>query len=83
MAGEDFLTVSHELGVVITAYCPLNDWPSKMKAVDDAHVHFIARKHSKTPAQVVPHPPGRPTPCRIPLHHPTVTHPVVKAGGTE
>ena len=29
---EDFLTTSSELGVVITAYCPLNDWPSKLKA---------------------------------------------------
>ena len=50
--GEDFLSVSNELGVVITAYCPLNDWPSKMKAVDDAHVKRIATQLKKTPAQV-------------------------------
>jgi len=52
-AGEDFLTASSELGVVITAYCPLNDWPSKLKAVDDHHVAAIAARLGKTPAQVI------------------------------
>uniref|UniRef100_A0A7S0JHQ2 NADP-dependent oxidoreductase domain-containing protein n=1 Tax=Calcidiscus leptoporus TaxID=127549 RepID=A0A7S0JHQ2_9EUKA len=52
-AGEDFLTASAELGVVVTAYCPLNDWPSKMKAVDDAHVRHIAGRLGKTAAQVI------------------------------
>ena len=50
---EDFLTTSSELGVVITAYCPLNDWPSKLKAVDDHHVAAIAARLGKTPAQVI------------------------------
>ena len=50
---EDFLTTSAELGVVITAYCPLNDWPSKLKAVDDHHVAAIAARLGKTPAQVI------------------------------
>jgi len=51
--GEDFHSVTNELGVVITAYCPLNDWPSKMKAVDDAHVAAVAARVGKTPAQVI------------------------------
>ena len=44
---------SAELGVTITAYCPLNDWPSKLKAVDDVHVAQIAARHGKTAAQVI------------------------------
>jgi len=52
-AGEDFLTVSSELGVTLTAYCPLNDWPSKLKAVDDHHIAAIAARLNKTPAQVI------------------------------
>merc|ERR1712025_915434 len=52
-AGEDYLTVSSELGVVVTAYCPLNDWPSKLKAVDDMHVATIAARLGKTSAQVI------------------------------
>jgi len=51
--GEDFLSKSSELGVVVTAYCPLNDWPSKLKAVEDAHVAAIAARLGKTPAQVI------------------------------
>jgi diketogulonate reductase-like aldo/keto reductase len=51
--GEDFLTAGNELGIVTTAYCPLNDWPSKLKAVDDAHVAHLASKLGKTPAQVI------------------------------
>jgi 2,5-diketo-D-gluconate reductase A len=42
--GEDFHGVSAELNVVLTAYCPLNDWPSKLKAVDDVHVAAIAQR---------------------------------------
>ena len=30
--GEDFHAATAELGVALTAYCPLNDWPSKLKA---------------------------------------------------
>jgi len=37
----------------VTAYCPLNDWPSKLKAVDDVHVAAIAKRLGKTPAQVL------------------------------
>ena len=51
--GDDFLSASAELNVVVTAYCPLNDWPSKLKAVDDAHVRHIAARLGKTPAQVI------------------------------
>ena len=51
--GEDFHQASAELGVAITAYCPLNDWPSKLKAVDDAHVGAIAARLGRTPAQVL------------------------------
>jgi len=52
-AGEDFWTVGDDLGMVTTAYCPLNDWPSKLKAVDDAHIAAIASHYGKTPAQVI------------------------------
>ena len=51
--GEDFHTVSTELGITLTAYCPLNDWPSKLKAVDDVHIAAIARRLGRTPAQVI------------------------------
>jgi diketogulonate reductase-like aldo/keto reductase len=51
--GEDFVSVAAELGVMLTAYCPLNDWPSKIKPVDDAHVAAIAARLGKTPAQVI------------------------------
>lgn len=50
---EDFHTVCAELGIIVTAYCPLNDWPSKLKAVDDVHVAAIAKRLGKTPAQVL------------------------------
>jgi len=51
--GEDFHAATAELGVALTAYCPLNDWPSKLKAVEDAHVRAIAARAGKTPAQVI------------------------------
>jgi len=51
--GEDFLLGTREMGVIISAYCPLNDWPSKLKAVDDKVVAAIGRRHGKTPAQVL------------------------------
>ena len=50
---EDFYATSAELKVVITAYCPLNDWPSKLKAVDDTHIAAIAKRYGKTAAQVI------------------------------
>ena len=45
--------VSADLNVIVTAYCPLNDWPSKLKAVDDQHVAAIAKRLGKTSAQVI------------------------------
>jgi 2,5-diketo-D-gluconate reductase A len=51
--GDDFLLSSAELGVVISAYCPLNDWPSKLKAVDDKLVAMIGARRGKTAAQVL------------------------------
>ena len=44
--GEDFHAATAELGVALTAYCPLNDWPSKLKAaVEEQH----ARRHWSLP----------------------------------
>jgi len=43
--GEDFHAATAELGVALTAYCPLNDWPSKLKAVVEQH----ARRHWSLP----------------------------------
>ena len=51
--GDDFAADCKANGCVITPYCPLNSWPSKIAPVDDRWVAHIAERYQKTPAQVL------------------------------
>ena len=51
--GEDFGADCRAHGCHIVAYCPLNAWPSKLAPIHDGHVAAIAKRHGRTPAQVL------------------------------
>ena len=55
--GEDFLADCADEGTghgcVLVAYCPLNAWPSKLAPIGDRWVAHVARRHGRTPAQVL------------------------------
>ena len=51
--GDDLAEYAQQQGILLIGYCTLNDWPSKLKPVDDMHVASVARRLGRTPAQVL------------------------------
>lgn len=46
---QDMLSFCNRHGIALTAYCPL----ARRKALNDPYIKIIARKHCKTPAQII------------------------------